>query len=105
MAINVNISTKDNTYSDKVVYKRLYNQTPLDFAISYLETIEDLFKFYRLFSIKNYEDFYNFNKFRITNYNNSMKLNGFEAVTGSEDPLFPIGYYDYNLDYSIDHNA
>jgi len=82
MAININI-TNDNTsiFNNEIIYTRLNNQTPLDFAVTYLENIESLFSFYNKFKLINYNDFYNNSKYRISNINNDMKAEGFEATT------------------------
>ena len=85
MAINLKISTNDKPlFSNEIVYKRLFNQSPLDFAISYLEQMEDIFSFYKEFNMISYTDFYNNDKYRIEKKINPMRLNNYESATLGE---------------------
>jgi len=89
MAININIGQSPaKLLSNELIYNRLDNQTPLDFAVSYLENIESLFSFYDKFKLTNYTDFYNSYKYRILKTINPMVLNDFEAATKADDALY-----------------
>lgn len=79
--INVQTSSEQPLLSNEILYKRLDNQTPMDFAVGYLEQIEDLFDFYKKFNMNTYNDFYTNDKYRILNEMNAMRLNGFEGAT------------------------
>jgi len=82
MAISINISnTHQNDNSTTIIAPVLSNQSPFDFALSYLETIEDLYGFFQKQTILDYEDFYNKKKYKIENYNNALKNNGYVSAT------------------------
>lgn len=86
MAINVSVGSSNKPLlSNELIYKRLDNQTPMDFAVCYLKRIEDLFSFYSTFSMGSYDEFNNNDKYRIPKVLNPMRLNGFECATRAED--------------------
>lgn len=85
MAININVLPNNKgSLGQELVYSRLDNQTPLDFAVTYLDSIEDLFEFYSKFKLANYEDFYLNPKYRISNVSTDMREGGYESATGNE---------------------
>jgi len=87
MAVSVNINTNDviSSYSNEIIAKRFENQTPFDFALTYLEYIEDMFEFYKQFNMGDYNDFYNAQEYRIVKYINPLVLNGYIAATKTEN--------------------
>lgn len=98
MAINIT-GTSRGFKSNEILYKVLEEQTPLDFAVSYLSNIESLFQFFVDNNITNYEDFYNTDKYVINNYTNPMKLNRVQAAT---KPHFDGCSFDDSFDISFD---
>jgi len=103
MAISININNQSiNNYSNDLVARRYENQTPLDYALTYLTDLEDLFKFYSLFQMEEYNNFYDNRDYRIENFLNPLKLNGYVAVTGTENNLIPQIIGDYNNDFNND---
>jgi len=102
MAISININSNNSvsSYSNEIIARRFESQTPLDFALTYLERIEDMFKFYRQFKIEQYNDFYDVQEYRITNYINPLSKEGYIAATKTDYlELFPS---DFNSDWSDD---
>jgi len=105
MAISINIGgNKSDTLKGYIIYRRKDNQTPCDFAVSYLMKLEDLQKFYKEFQLNSYSDFYNFETFRIPLYRNIMRVNEFESET-KPDVYYSQYTFEYNTDFSTDFNS
>lgn len=106
MAININVKETDKiTYLDKIVYQRLSSQTPMDFAVTYLSSLENLFSFYEQFNMDSYDDFYVNDKYRVKSIKNEMRKNGYEAASKSDPTLYHYTYYngvDEYTDFSND---